>query len=155
MTKYKKGQTVLYKGKEEQIRVTHKDFSTGKARYELEPTDKDPYKTGVMVDEVDIKLFTTIEPTPETVNVLEQLHIDYRKQFGKAVPNNKKNNELWIVQKVESATVQKSEIRETLKLLGWDGLENLIDEKELDIDINDYSNQIELLQAVCEELGIE
>jgi hypothetical protein len=67
-----------------------------------------------------------------------------------------KNNEEWMSIKIEERTIQnedKDVTFELLEVMDEEQLENLIAEKELEIDIDDYDVE-QLRIAVAEELGI-
>jgi len=154
-TKFEHGETVLYKGEETVIKVAQKNFGTQKISYLLENGEK--------VNESELskpKKTNPVQlPKAEKKDPLKELHEKYEKAYKKPVPNAKKNDALWIDNKLTEAGVPSKEVTtdgwSVLSALDQNALEIFIKEKELDIDLNDYVDEDSLRIAVAEELNIE
>lgn len=156
ITKFESGEEVIVKGKKEVIKVAKKNFSSKKISYQLE--------SGTIVEESAIKKLKGEKPGDEKINPLFK---EYEEVCGKPVPNNKKKDEAWIKEKIAKAKAKAGEEEDAddeptnaeklaaLKELDFDGLVKVAEEKELDIDPDDYEDEEELLTAICEELEIE
>lgn len=155
--KFKPNQKVLYKGQEETVVVSRKDFSTNEITYVLEGVEE-------MVPEEALKLSTKSEqPKPTKEDALQSIRDEYQKAVGQPVPSNKKNNVEWMQEKTKSAKEAKTEEnKQNPSILTWDRLSTLsIEEMQqiikangLDIDVEDY-DVVDLRIAVAEEMEIE
>jgi hypothetical protein len=163
--RFQPGDKVLQDKETVTVQASVKDFSTQKISYRIAETqDLVPEEALQGVD-------ANGKPLPETkqANVLpeedkgledgktpiEKLREEYFELYGKLVPPNMKNNEEWMSIKIEERTIQnedKDVTFELLEVMDEEQLENLIAEKELEIDIDDYDVE-QLRIAVAEELG--
>lgn len=154
--KFESGEKVLYKDTEAIVKVARKNFSTNSLIYLLD--------TGEQVPESQLKKIKETISLPKRNSELEEAHETYEKLFHKQVPVAKKNKLDWILKKINeaketteqsSSKVQKATPYQMLSALDREGMEALIIEKNLDMDIGDYENDEELLVALAEELGVE
>ena len=144
----------LYDEKEVVILVSVKDFSTGKITYKLKSNDVK--LAALKIPEAQLsKVQTTLKRKPkqdEGINLLK-LQAQYKLIIGKSPPQNKKNNIVWLTQKIEEAGKEQSPYQ-ILAKLNYEQLCSLITEKKLDVDSEDYDEKGLLLIAVCEELNV-
>lgn len=148
--KFKPADSVIVDGKESKIKVVRKDFLTKKILYTLEDGRKD-------IEESKITLVGPVKPAKSS-NDESSLLEKYKELYGKNVPAKHKNDEEWIKAKIaekETPEPTDQERFEALSKLEKEDLEKLIEEKQLDIDVEDYDTNKELVVAICEELGIK
>ena len=145
----------LYDKKEVVILVSVKDFSTGEITYKLKSNDVK--LAALKIPEAQLsKVQTTLKRKPKQdvgINLLK-LQAQYKLIIGKSPPQNKKNNIVWLTQKIEEAGKEQSPYQ-ILAKLNHEQLCSLITEKKLDMDSEDYDEKGLLLIAVCEELNVE
>ena len=79
------------------------------------------------------------------------LHGKYKEVVGEMVPEDKLEDVSWINEQIR----EHADPFETLNVLDFEQLKLLVIEKELDIDVEDYEEKDDLLEAVCDELDIE
>lgn len=146
--KFKHGQAVFLNGEPDVITVLKKNFSTGIVEYRME--------SGLLVKESELS--TVKQPSPKTIQLpvdekLSTLQKEYKEAYGKKPPINKKNDKVWLAEKIKEA---KGETPwEVLLALDSNALIALIDRKKLDIEVEDYDEENELRIAVADELGVE
>jgi len=144
----------LYDEKEVVILVSVKDFSTGEITYKLKSNDVK--LAALKIPEAQLsKVQTTLKRKPKQdvgINLLK-LQAQYKLIIGKSPPQNKKNNIVWLTQKIEEAGKEQSPYQ-ILAKLNHEQLCSLITEKKLDVDSEDYDEKGLLLIAVCEELNV-
>jgi hypothetical protein len=87
---------------------------------------------------------------------LENAKAKYKELYEDEVPTENAEDLDWIkeeIRKIENPT--DAEKYAALASLELEELEQVIEEKELDVDPDDYEDEEELLKAICEELEIE
>lgn len=149
-----------YKGEAHEIITKQKDFTTKKEYYFLKGIT-----TRIPVEEVTVvKGKGKKNKSPKDVELVA-LRAAYQEAIGKEVPKNKKNDRAWMMKKVDEALeedVEELTIDFALLMdMDLDALKRVIEEKELEIDPEDYLTEDKpedlshLVIAIAEELEIE
>jgi hypothetical protein len=150
-TKFKPDETCWLDGETEvEIAVAKKDFKNKSIKYRLK---SDNGKTlGMVVDESRLSKVKS-KAAPAQTNLLDE----YKELFQKNVPAKYKNNEDWIQNKIDAkkAELENAEKYNAIADLDADGLIKLIEDKELDIDVDEFEEISDLLEAICEKLEIK
>jgi len=148
------GDTVSYNGVKTTVLVSKKNFATNQILYKLEGEME-------FVSEEDLITPTApakVKASKETNMDLSVLKAEYLGLIGKPVPANKGKNAEWIAAKIKEAKGEEEDDTITfasLQEMTREQLVGVIDANELDLDLNDYDTDEELVQAICEELEIE
>lgn len=162
--KFAPQENVLFNGQEYKVKAVRKEFATKKIFYQL--------KDGPQVEE---SLLKRVGKTPQrTIDPeLVLLREEYAVATGKPVSVAKKNDIVWMKKKIAEVTTTSSGVTTppaadtpaipptdeekvaVLRELDEDGWLSFLASQELDYDIADYETFDDLLDAVCEELGID
>lgn len=153
--KFKPGQKVQYKGEELEIKIARKEFRNKKILYRM------TNGTEVYEDDLERENKKAVKKNKAEDKKLETVRAQYKAIIGKEVVSQKKNDIAWMEGKItaakEEAEKHQSEAKyKALAALDFGQLVTLVEEEKIDaIDVSDYENAPDLLEAICEELKIE
>jgi hypothetical protein len=149
--KFNPGDEALYKGSVVTIEVSVKDFSNNKISYQL--------LNGPRVNEEELKEIGNSGKETKSINPeLKDLQELYSKLYGKEAPANKKKDVVWLAAKIDEQQGKATPVEnpyDVLVALDYESLQDLVTEKKLEIELEDYSTKEELLTAICQELDVQ
>ena len=155
--KFKSGDTV-YPNQEQEpqvIKVAKKNFATGKIIYVMGSGQE--HEEGTLSRMKPAKGKKSKKADQETLD----LRAVYLEKVGEEVASNKKNDKVWMAEKIAEAIADEDENEEEpseyerIVALKDEELKELIKNQELDIDTADYETTDEIRVAICEVLEIE
>ena len=144
MTKYKKGDKVLFNGKEAIIRAVKKNFANKQITYRLEPNKPD--ESGLVANESELKPLGATKPPTEAESVREA----YKNAVGREVTISKKNDLKWMRKKIKEAQPDPNDKkREILGKLSEEEIDTLIKEKDLKIETDwTLQDKVEVIELI-------